>query len=92
MAVVLNARGQMQLLSAQLAATQHAERSARIVNQIKGLNSLAEKPVPVARLGGGNFDKAGDTFGVQDSIDPKGKSDVEAKSVHEPNNEIPRFL
>lgn len=79
----------MQLLSAQLAATQHAERSARIVNQIKGLNSLAEKPVPVARLGGGNFDKAGDTFGV---IDPKGKSDVEAKSVHEPNNEIPRFL
>lgn len=71
-------RGQMQFLSAQLAGTQHAERSARIVNQIKGLSSLAEKPVPVARLGGGNFDKAGDTSRVQDSIDPKDKSDVEA--------------
>lgn len=71
MTVVLNARGQMQLLSAQLAGTQHAERSARIVNQIKRLISLAEKPVPVARLAGGNFDKAGDTSRVQDSIDPK---------------------
>src|ERR1700758_4947754 len=34
---------QMQLLSAQLGGTPHAERAARIVNQIKGLSSLGEK-------------------------------------------------
>lgn len=50
MAVVLNAGGRCNCC--QLAGTQHAERSARIVNQIKGLSSLAEKGVPVARLGG----------------------------------------
>jgi two-component system OmpR family sensor kinase len=44
---------QMQLLSAQLAATQHAERAARIVNQIKGLSSLAEKLLQLSRTGAG---------------------------------------
>ena len=44
---------QMQLLSAQLAGTQHAERSARIVNQIKGLSSLAEKLLQLSRAGAG---------------------------------------
>lgn len=78
MAVVLNAGGRCNCC--QLAGTQHAERSARIVNQIKGLSSLAEKRVPFARLGG-NFDKAGDTSRVQDSIDPKGKSDVEGEQA-----------
>src|SRR6201984_2778894 len=42
---------QMQLLSAQLAGTQHAERAARIVNQIKGLSSLAEKLLQLSRAG-----------------------------------------
>src|SRR6202790_258488 len=44
---------QMQLLSAQLAGTQHAERAARIVNQIKGLGSLAEKLLQLSRTGAG---------------------------------------
>jgi two-component system, OmpR family, sensor kinase len=44
---------QMQLLSAQLAGTQHAERAARIVNQIKGLGSLAEKLLQLSRAGAG---------------------------------------
>jgi two-component system OmpR family sensor kinase len=44
---------QMQLLSARLAATQHAERAARIVNQIKGLSSLAEKLLQLSRTGAG---------------------------------------
>lgn len=44
---------QMQLLSAQLAGTQHAERGARIVNQIKGLSSLAEKLLQLSRAGAG---------------------------------------
>jgi two-component system OmpR family sensor kinase len=44
---------QMQLLSAQLAGTQHAERAARIVNQIKGLSSLAEKLLQLSRTGAG---------------------------------------
>jgi two-component system OmpR family sensor kinase len=44
---------QMQLLSAQLAGTQHAERAARIVNQIKGLSSLAEKLLQLSRAGAG---------------------------------------
>jgi two-component system OmpR family sensor kinase len=43
----------MQLLSAQLAGTQHAERTARIVNQIKGLSSLAEKLLQLSRTGAG---------------------------------------
>lgn len=42
---------QMQLLSAQLAGTQHAERATRIVNQIKGLSSLAEKLLQLSRTG-----------------------------------------
>ena len=42
---------QMQLLSAQLVGTQHAERAARIVNQIKGLGSLAEKLLQLSRAG-----------------------------------------
>jgi two-component system OmpR family sensor kinase len=42
---------QMQLLSAQLTGTQHAERAARIVNQIKGLSSLAEKLLQLSRAG-----------------------------------------
>lgn len=44
---------QMQLLSAQLTGTQHAERAARIVNQIKGLSSLAEKLLQLSRAGAG---------------------------------------
>jgi two-component system OmpR family sensor kinase len=44
---------QMQLLSAQLAGTQHAERAKRIVNQIKGLGSLAEKLLQLSRTGAG---------------------------------------
>jgi two-component system OmpR family sensor kinase len=44
---------QMQLLSAQLAGTPHAERAARIVNQIKGLSSLAEKLLQLSRTGAG---------------------------------------
>ncbi len=44
---------QMQLLSAQLVGTQHAERAARIVNQIKGLGSLAEKLLQLSRAGAG---------------------------------------
>jgi two-component system, OmpR family, sensor kinase len=44
---------QMQLLSAQLAGTQHAERAARIVNQIKALGSLAEKLLQLSRTGAG---------------------------------------
>jgi two-component system OmpR family sensor kinase len=44
---------QMQLLSAQLAGSQHAERAARIVNQIKGLSSLAEKLLQLSRTGAG---------------------------------------
>jgi two-component system OmpR family sensor kinase len=44
---------QMQLLSAQLAGTPHAERAARIVNQIKGLSSLAEKLLQLSRAGAG---------------------------------------
>jgi two-component system OmpR family sensor kinase len=44
---------QMQLLSAQLAASPHAERAARIVNQIKGLSSLAEKLLQLSRAGAG---------------------------------------
>jgi two-component system, OmpR family, sensor kinase len=44
---------QMQLLSAQLAGTRHAERAARIVNQIKGLSSLAEKLLQLSRTGAG---------------------------------------
>jgi two-component system, OmpR family, sensor kinase len=44
---------QMQLLSAQLAGTQHAERAMRIVNQIKGLGSLAEKLLQLSRTGAG---------------------------------------
>src|SRR6202047_3005792 len=44
---------QMQLLSAQLAGAQHAERAARIVNQIKGLGSLAEKLLQLSRTGAG---------------------------------------
>jgi two-component system, OmpR family, sensor kinase len=44
---------QMQLLSAQLAGTQHAERATRIVNQIKGLGSLAEKLLQLSRTGAG---------------------------------------
>jgi two-component system OmpR family sensor kinase len=44
---------QMQLLSTQLAGTQHAERAARIVNQIKGLGSLAEKLLQLSRTGAG---------------------------------------
>src|ERR1700758_3223069 len=44
---------QMQLLSAQLAGTQHAERAARIVNQMKGLSSLAEKLLQLSRAGAG---------------------------------------
>src|SRR6202045_20832 len=44
---------QMQLLSARLAGTQHAERAARIVNQIKGLSSLAEKLLQLSRTGAG---------------------------------------
>jgi two-component system, OmpR family, sensor kinase len=42
---------QMQLLSAQLAGTQHTERATRIVNQIKGLSSLAEKLLQLSRTG-----------------------------------------
>src|ERR1700757_1672091 len=42
---------QMQLLSAQLAGTQHTERATRIVNQIKGLGSLAEKLLQLSRTG-----------------------------------------
>jgi two-component system OmpR family sensor kinase len=44
---------QMQLLSTQLAGTQHAERAVRIVNQIKGLGSLAEKLLQLSRTGAG---------------------------------------
>ncbi|MGY3609781.1 MULTISPECIES: ATP-binding protein [unclassified Bradyrhizobium] len=44
---------QMQLLSAQLAGTQHAERAARIVSQIKGLSGLAEKLLQLSRAGAG---------------------------------------
>jgi two-component system OmpR family sensor kinase len=44
---------QMQLLSAQLIRTEHAERAARIVNQIKGLSSLAEKLLQLSRTGAG---------------------------------------
>lgn len=44
---------QMQLLSAQLAGTNHAERASRIVNQIKGLGSLAEKLLQLSRAGAG---------------------------------------
>src|ERR1700719_4205115 len=44
---------QMQLLSAQLAGTQHTARAARIVNQIKGLSSLAEKLLQLSRTGEG---------------------------------------
>jgi two-component system, OmpR family, sensor kinase len=44
---------QMQLLSAQLAGTQQAERAARIVNQIRGLSSLAEKLLQLSRTGAG---------------------------------------
>jgi two-component system, OmpR family, sensor kinase len=44
---------QMQLLSAQLAGTQHAKRAALIVNQIKGLSSLAEKLLQLSRTGAG---------------------------------------
>jgi two-component system OmpR family sensor kinase len=44
---------QMQLLSTQLAASPHAERAARIVNQIKGLSSLAEKLLQLSRAGAG---------------------------------------
>jgi two-component system OmpR family sensor kinase len=44
---------QMQLLSAQLAGSQQAERAARIVNQIKGLSSLAEKLLQLSRTGAG---------------------------------------
>jgi two-component system, OmpR family, sensor kinase len=44
---------QMQLLSTQLAGTQHAERATRVVNQIKGLSSLAEKLLQLSRAGAG---------------------------------------
>jgi two-component system, OmpR family, sensor kinase len=44
---------QMQLLSARLAGTQHSERAARILNQIKGLGSLAEKLLQLSRTGAG---------------------------------------
>jgi two-component system OmpR family sensor kinase len=44
---------QAQLLSAQLAATQHADRTTRIVGQIKGLSSLAEKLLQLSRAGAG---------------------------------------
>jgi two-component system, OmpR family, sensor kinase len=44
---------QMQLLSTHLAASPHAERAARIVNQIKGLSSLAEKLLQLSRAGAG---------------------------------------
>jgi len=44
---------QMQLLSAQLAASPHAERAARIVNQINGLSSLAEKLLQLSRAEAG---------------------------------------
>jgi two-component system, OmpR family, sensor kinase len=44
---------QMQLLSAKLTASPHAERAARIVNQIKGLSSLAEKLLQLSRAGAG---------------------------------------
>jgi two-component system OmpR family sensor kinase len=44
---------QMQLLATQLAGTHHAERAARIVNQIKGLSSLAEKLLQLSRTGAG---------------------------------------
>src|SRR6202047_3247175 len=44
---------QMTLLWGQLAGTQHAERAARIVNQIKGLGSLAEKLLQLSRTGAG---------------------------------------
>jgi two-component system, OmpR family, sensor kinase len=44
---------QMQLLSAQLAGTPQAERAARIVGQIKGLSSLAEKLLQLSRTGAG---------------------------------------
>jgi two-component system OmpR family sensor kinase len=44
---------QMQLLSAQLVNTLHAERAARIVKQIKGLSSLAEKLLQLSRTGAG---------------------------------------
>src|ERR1700737_875953 len=44
---------QMQLLSAQLTGSQQAERAARIVNQIKGLGSLAEKLLQLSRTGAG---------------------------------------
>jgi two-component system OmpR family sensor kinase len=47
------ALAQMQLLFAQLAGTQHADRAARIVNQIKGLSSLAEKLLQLSRAGAG---------------------------------------
>jgi two-component system OmpR family sensor kinase len=42
---------QMQLLSVQLSGTQHAERATRIVSQIKGLSSLAEKLLQLSRAG-----------------------------------------
>src|SRR3984885_1952399 len=42
---------QMQLLSAQLTGTLHAERARRIVSQIKGLGSLAEKLLQLSRAG-----------------------------------------
>jgi two-component system, OmpR family, sensor kinase len=41
------------LLSAQLGGTPHAERAARIVNQIKGLSSLGEKLLQLSRAGAG---------------------------------------
>jgi two-component system OmpR family sensor kinase len=44
---------QMQVLSAQLVGSQHAERAVRIVGQIKGLSSLAEKLLQLSRSGAG---------------------------------------
>jgi two-component system, OmpR family, sensor kinase len=44
---------QMQLLSAQVAGTPHSDRVVRIVGQIKGLASLAEKLLQLSRAGAG---------------------------------------
>lgn len=44
---------QMQLLAAQLAGGPQAERAERIVGQVKGLSSLAEKLLQLSRTGAG---------------------------------------
>jgi two-component system OmpR family sensor kinase len=44
---------QMQLLAAQLSGTPHVERASRIVGQIKGLKSLAEKLLQLSRTEAG---------------------------------------